>query len=300
MVRWVVLMFVALQLIFGSAAKIQAQNPFLSNNGPERVEQKPLAQKTFLTKIALYQQKLKKKMTASIHEIETSGSIRPVIAVLMLAFLFGIVHAAGPGHGKAVAMSYILSRNPSFAGGLLFGILIAFSHGLSGVICVFGLHYVLKSSISGTLAGVSHVTQIVSFGLIALLGLFILIKNGYALISRLGSPPELSENGRNTSGKGLLPWAVTVGLVPCPGVVMVMLFCLSMNAAVLGVALAACISLGMAVTVSFFVILVVAGKAGIFNVIPTRRVETIEGVIGLASGAATATLGTIFLLAILR
>ena len=50
--------------------------------------------------------------------------------------------------------------------------------------------------------------------------------------------------------KGVLPWAVAVGLVPCPAVVMVMLFCLSMDVVILGLLLAVCISIGMATTIS--------------------------------------------------
>ena len=58
------------------------------------------------------------------------------------------------------------------------------------------------------------------------------------------------------SRKGLVPWALAVGLVPCPAVVMVMLFCLSMDALALGLVLAVFISLGMALTISGVVIAV--------------------------------------------
>jgi len=71
--------------------------------------------------------------------------------------------------------------------------------------------------------------QVVSFGLIALLGLGILIKNGWTIRTRIKARSVQAPSRREEKTRGLLPWAMAVGLVPCPGVVMVMLFCLSMG-----------------------------------------------------------------------
>lgn len=293
------LLLIFLQLICGLVTA-NAQNPFLPNNTPDRVVPKPPPQNSFLTKIALYQQQFKQKMAAMIRQIKTSESIRPLFAVLMIAFGYGVLHAAGPGHGKAVAMFYILSRNSSIASGLLFGTLIAFFHGFSGAICVLGLHYVLQKSVSGTLGTVSHTTQIVSFGLIALLGIVILAKNGHALFFKSESSPNPSNKDSKTFKNGLLPWAVAVGLVPCPGVVIVMLFCLSMDSLTLGLLLAVFISLGMATTVSFVVIAVVIGKGISFRTFSTKRTERVESIIGVISGLAITALGVLFLTTAIR
>ena len=283
-----------LQLICGLVTA-NAQNPFLPNNTPDRVSPNPVSQNSFLTKIALYQQQLKQKMAALIRQAMTAESIRPIFTVLMIAFGYGILHAAGPGHGKAVAMFYILSRNSSIASGLLFGTLIAFFHGFSGAICVLGLHYVLQKSVSGTLGTVYHTTQIVSFSLIALLGFGILVKNGYKLFLKSESSPNPPKKKSKAFKKGLLPWAVGVGLVPCPGVVMVMLFCLSMDSLTLGLLLAVFISLGMATTVSFVVIAVVIGKGISLRTFSTKRTERVESLIGVVSGLAVTALGVLFL-----
>ncbi len=97
--------------------------------------------------------------------------------------------------------------------------------------------------------------------------------------------------------RNLLPWAATVGLVPCPAVVTVMLFCLSMEALVLGLCLAACICLGMATTIACVVVAVILGKAGMLNVVSEKRAATLEGLLGLGSGAVIAVFGVLFLLA---
>jgi len=165
---------------------------------------------------------------------------------------------------------------------------------------VLALHFILQTSVSGTLSSVSNVTQVVSFSLIALLGLGILIKNGWEALQRLKAGPVRTPSRPNEKTRGLLPLAMAVGLVPCPGVVMVMLFCLSMGAMTLGLALAACVALGMAATISLVVLAVVTGKAGLLKMMPEGKVALVESVVGLLSGIAIALLGTMFLVTTLH
>jgi len=214
---------------------------------------------------------------------------------MVLAFSYGAVHAAGPGHGKFVALSYVLSHKASITSGLLFGFFVAFLHGLSGAVGVLGLRYIIQRSVSQTLATVTTATQIISFGLIAILGLGILLKNGYALFLK----PAFNSiaQDKKKARKGLLPWIVAVGLVPCPAVVMVMLFCLTMDVLTLGLVAAACISLGMGATISCVVVAVIMGKAGALQVVPKKRIKTIERILGIVSGIAVTVFGTLFLLA---
>jgi len=274
-----------------------AENPFLSGKAPKQVSPEPASQPTWLTKIALVQQQIKQKLSALIRRSRTEGQHQALLLAMLVAFGYGAVHAAGPGHGKVFAMSFMLSRNPSTASGLFFGTFVAFFHGMSGVLCVLGLRYVLQQSVSGNLADISQVTQIVSFSLIALIGLAILAKNARAFFKRPRvsfAPPK--EEKSSASRAGLLPWALAVGLVPCPGVVMVMLFCLSMEALLLGIALSLSISAGMAATISAVVVAVVIGKAGVLKSASQRRTETIEAVFGMLSGTAVSALGIAFLL----
>lgn len=299
MIKYFALLFLFLQLAC-AAVTVHAQNPFLSSQPQEHHAPETAGSNSLITKITLYQQQLKQKMASLIRQAGSSGNMAPLFTVMLMALGYGLVHAAGPGHGKAVAMSYMLSRRPSLASGLMFGMLAAFSHGLSGVICVLGLHYVLKLSVSRTLADISHVTQIVSFGLIALLGLGILVSNGWHLFFHAKPEPAPSEKKSGHRYRDMLPWAMAVGLVPCPGVVMVMLFCLSLEVLPLGLLLAGCISLGMALTIALVVSAVVLGKAGIIGTVPQKRTKVVEGVFGMLSGTAVLGFGILFLLATLN
>ncbi|MBN1546190.1 MAG: hypothetical protein JW902_05980 [Syntrophaceae bacterium] len=296
MIRPFLLLLLLFQLICPTASSADGGNPFHGATISEQTVQTSSSHKSLLTKIALYQQRLKQKMVSLIRQVNTAGNMYPLLAVVLIAFTYGAVHAAGPGHGKAVAMSYILSRNPSIVNGVLLGTLIAFFHGLSGALCVIGLRYVLNKSITGTLATVSQVTQVTSFALITILGIIILVKNGRDFFLKRKARLIRSGSDVNDRKKRLLPLAVAVGLVPCPAVVMVMLFCLAQDAMILGLLLAMSISCGMAVTISLFVIAVVWGKTGILNAVTEERTEVIEIVVGILSGTAVSLLGALFLL----
>ena len=302
----VLICLLVLLSLFWVSAVVKAQNPFLSSKSSSKssqsVLQTPAQQSSFLTKITLWQLQLKEKMTVLIRRAKTTESIIPLLTVLMIAFGYGALHAAGPGHGKAVAISFISSRNASLGSGLLFGSLIAFCHGFSGVICVLGICYFWEGGISGSLGTVSHITQTVSYSLIALLGFGIFVKSGYLLFIK---PKPKIEAGSDTSGVSasyvkeskwaFVLWAVTVGAVPCPGVIMVLLFCLSLNLLGLGLWLAVFISLGMATTISLVVVSVVFGRGLSLRSISERRVAVIEKVLGLVSGMAITALGLFFL-----
>ncbi len=277
------------------AAPVSAQNPFTSKSETRHKAPPPVIKSQFFIKIIVWQHQIRQKMSDLIRDVQTTGNIMPLLFLVALAFSYGVIHAIGPGHGKFVAMSYVLSHRASIVGGLLFGILTAFLHGFSGAVGVLGLRYILQRGVGETLGSVTTVTQIISFGMITLLGLSIFLKNSYALFSK----PVFSQHAQETkaSRKGLVPWALAIGLIPCPAVVMVMLFCLSMDAMTLGLVMAAFISLGMAMTISGVVIAVLVGKAGALQIVSRKHAEMIEHGVGLVSGMAVTVFGGLFFIA---
>jgi len=292
-------MYVLLLLLLLSAPAAQAQDPFRSSKSKDAEAQDTGPRTSLLVRISLWQQQLKQEMAGLIGRAKTDGSILPLMTLLGIAFGYGALHAAGPGHGKAVAMTFMLSQKASIRSGLLFGSLIALFHGLSGTLCVLALHGIFKTGVSASLGTVTQVTQVVSFSLILLLGLGILVSNGLALFTAVRSGRYTRREEGADSTKALVPWALSVGLIPCPGVIMVLLFCLSMDVLLLGLLLAACISLGMAATISGVVLTASQGKGMALSFLSKRGLHHVERIVGALSGAAVATLGGVFLVATL-
>lgn len=279
------------------ATPLFAQNPFTAKPETRHKVAPPAINSRFFVKIIAWQYRIKQTMSELIRDVQTTGNPMPLLFLAALAFSYGAIHAAGPGHGKFIAVSYMLSHRASVMGGLLFGVFTAFLHGFSGAVGVLGLRYFLQRGVGETLGSVTTATQVISFGLITLLGLGIFLKNGYALFSKSG--PRSHTHETKISRKDLIPWVLAVGLVPCPATVMVMLFCLSMDALTLGLVLAVFISLGMALTISGVVIAVLIGKAGVLQTVSGRRIEIIEHGIGLVSGMAVTVFGAILFIAVI-
>jgi len=294
------IILIVLLLMFVTLPSI-AQNPFTSKKSPSQDSPAMTPPNPFLAKIAFWQHQLNQKMAALTRESKETGSLRPLLLLFMIAFTYGMLHAAGPGHGKAIAMSYIISRGKKLRNGILFGNLIAFFHGLSGVVIVLVLHLVLQKGVSGPFESVSRTIQLISYSLIALLGAILFIKTLFLwirqnFIKRPNNTESVVENQ-----KSLLVMALIVGMVPCPGVVFVMLFALSLNMIGLGLMLSFFQTLGMSVTISAVIAVAFAGKNLSLDSIKQRTSwgETLEYVIEAVAGLMVMIFGLLFLAATL-
>jgi len=298
MVRLITVTLVLFSLLAGTLSA-NAQNPFISKDRPQNISPLPGPPPPFLAKIGAWQQQLNQKMAILTREARETDSLRPLLSLIIIAFLYGVLHAAGPGHGKAVATSYLISRGRKLGGGILLGNLIALFHGASGVVLVVAVYFVLQRGITGPLESATRTTQLISYSLIALLGVGMLVRG---LLSwrrpadndRSNSAGDPEERKRNP-----LMMALAVGIIPCPGVALVMLFCLSLNAVGLGLVLALFLVLGMAVTISAVGVAAVAGKRLALGAVERRPklTENVERGAEITGAVLVTGLGLLFLAA---
>jgi len=291
------LTIVTLLILLGVALPSKAQNPFISQESTQKAPATPCIWHLFLDRIGNWQQHLNQKMAKLAREARERGSLRPFLTLVVIAFSYGVLHAAGPGHGKAVATFYLLSGGRKLVRGIFLGTSIAFLHGFSGVALVLAVHFVLKKGIAGSLDAVTRTTQLISYSLIALLGAVLLIKiliSWYAQHSNNGSNQR---HGSEEKEQNPFAMALAVGMIPCPGVVLVMLFCLSMNMVGLGLLLACFLILGMATTVSAVGVAALAGKNLALGSVERRHktVEILQHGIEIAAALLITALGVLFL-----
>ncbi|MGB2930224.1 MAG: hypothetical protein WBB70_15080 [Desulfobacterales bacterium] len=297
------LLYLLVVCILAMRHPVSAQNPFTAKTQSKvhHTTTHPAAKNMFLSIITRWQHRLNQKMSDLVREAKETHSPKPLAFLLLVAFAYGMLHAAGPGHGKAFAISYILSQRPKLLRGMLFGGSIALFHGLSGIMFVLIIHIILQKSVTGTLEDVTRITQIISFSLIACLGLGILIKSSYRWIKNAkGGHPAFNGNHKRRLYGPLLS-ALVVGIIPCSGVVMVMLFSLSMKLVGLGIILGITISMGMALTITFVVVIVMSGKAMSLGMAARHGslAITIENLIETIAGLMVASLGLLFLAAVI-
>jgi nickel/cobalt transporter (NicO) family protein len=91
-------------------------------------------------------------------------------SLVTLSFTYGIFHAAGPGHGKAVISSYMIANETELKRGIVISFLSAMTQGLVAILAIGTAFFLLR----GTGISVTKTTwglEITSYLLIVLFGL---------------------------------------------------------------------------------------------------------------------------------
>jgi ABC-type nickel/cobalt efflux system permease component RcnA len=89
--------------------------------------------------------------------------------LMLLSFGYGVFHAAGPGHGKAVISAWLLATENELKRGVLISFMSAVIQALTAIVMVSVL-FLVVASVGSTARNVAGVLETASYGLIALLG----------------------------------------------------------------------------------------------------------------------------------
>jgi nickel/cobalt exporter len=257
--------------------------------------------------------------------------------LLGISFLYGIFHAAGPGHGKAVISSYLVANDETWRRGIVLSFASAILQAFTAIALV-GIAAVLLGATAKAMGNTVRVIEIVSYGLIILIGLRLLWVKGRAFLKLLrarahGHHPhghahdhghahghthghDHHDHGAEASAWGHahapepreltgqhwlrhgLSAIVAVGLRPCSGAIIVLVFALAQGLFWIGVASTFLMGLGTAITVAAIATLAVGarGLAGRFakakpgaGLILIRGLETAAALVIIVFGAALLT-----------
>ena len=100
-----------------------------------------------------------------------------VWTLLGISFLYGIFHAAGPGHGKAVISSYLVANGETWRRGIVLSFVSALLQALVAV-AIVGIAAALLNATAGQMCSAERVIEIASYGLIVLVGLRLIFVKG--------------------------------------------------------------------------------------------------------------------------
>src|SRR6185369_13894515 len=104
-------------------------------------------------------------------------------------FLYGVFHAAGPGHGKAVISSYLVANDETWRRGIVLSFASALLQAFTAV-AIVAVAAVLLGATAKAMGDTVRVIEIVSYGLIVLIGLRLLWVKGRALLKLLRPKDE--------------------------------------------------------------------------------------------------------------
>lgn len=93
--------------------------------------------------------------------------------LVSLSFLYGILHAAGPGHGKAVISSYMIANETALRRGILLSFISSLLQAISAIILVGLAWFVLRGTgISMGMTG--RYMELASYVMVILCGIYII------------------------------------------------------------------------------------------------------------------------------
>lgn len=160
----------AMALFVMAFAQAQAQNS-LGIGRPEQAitPEGPFAALLFW--IQQQQQAFYKSLTGTLTAMRQDGA--HVWALIGLSFAYGVFHAAGPGHGKAVISSYMLANEVAARRGISLAFASAFAQALTAIIVISVLLLLLRGS--GIRQGdLTKWLEIASYAAVTLLGLWLI------------------------------------------------------------------------------------------------------------------------------
>jgi ABC-type nickel/cobalt efflux system permease component RcnA len=288
-------------IVFDAALNaLLAQNPF---GGPRPPAEPQVG--GIIGWILAKQSEFYREMSATIRAAKSDGSA--VWTLLGISFAYGIFHAAGPGHGKAVISSYLVANEETARRGIVLSFASAFLQALTAVAIVAVFAWLLSST-AKTMCSAEKAIEIVSYGLIAAFGARLVWTKGGSFMRALQARPEpamapahqhdhhhghdhdhdhghahdhghshghdhvhdehcghshgptpdqLAGPGGWRRGLGTI---FAVGMRPCSGAILVLVFSLAQGLFLVGIAATFLMGLGTAITVATIAIIAVSAK----------------------------------------
>lgn len=233
-----------------------------------------------LAQVNQYQQDFYRALTGALKDMREDPA--KLWLLIGLSFAYGIFHAAGPGHGKAIISSYMIANEVELKRGVLLSFLAAFMQGFMALIVVGGVYFALRGT-SISMGDATHALELASYGLIIAFGAWLLWRKlkGYfkskvhnhnnhdhhhhheeEACGQCGHAhmPEPKSINDELSLKQAWSAIIAVGIRPCSGSIFVLSFALLNGLYIGGILSVFAISIGTAITVSILATLAVSAK----------------------------------------
>ncbi|MER9938120.1 nickel/cobalt transporter [Mesorhizobium sp. M0088] len=140
--------------------------------------------------INLRQQEFYRALATAMKAMRQDGS--KIWILVGLSFAYGIFHAAGPGHGKAVISSYMVANEVALRRGILLSFVSALLQGLTAI-AVMGVAYFVLRGTSVSMTDAAWFMEIMSFVFVTLFGAWLLWRKlGPAVLRLFGKGPAYS------------------------------------------------------------------------------------------------------------
>lgn len=280
-----------------------------------------------------------RELATAVRRFKTADPFSAALLLAAVSFAYGVLHAAGPGHGKAVITSYVLADGQTVRRGILLSFMAALIQAVSALVLVAVLILVLRST-GLQIKAMEAWLETLSWGFVTVIGAWLLYYQlrsartpaqahvhdhggdhahghhadahrhshahghdhhhhhddaGCDACAHLPAPSQLQGDW---SWKRAFALAFAVGIRPCTGAILVLVFAIGQGLWWAGVFSTLAMALGTAITVSALATMAVASRelakrlAGSGG--STKWVDRVQVAAGVGGASLVLVLGAAF------
>lgn len=286
--------------------------------------------------ILLKQREFHRALVSGLRGLDETRGLQAAWTLILASFLYGVFHAVGPGHGKAIIATYLGTQEQRLKRGLWLTVAASYCQGVVAVLIVYGLVIVAGWLPRDTQAAVNWVER-VSFALIAGIGAALALRAAQALFHARArhdhAPAAHDHHGHDHHGhdhhhehghghehdehcghqhaptdamidraqgwRGTFAVVLSIGLRPCTGALLVLVLALSLDLGWAGIAAVTAMSTGTALALATLALAVMHARRWAIRQLGQRETTAhlAANMVGLIGGCAVALLGVSLLLA---
>ena len=290
------------------------------------------------------QQNFYASMAGALRGVNSSHAMSAAITLVLISFAYGVLHAAGPGHGKVVISGWLLATESQLRRGILLAFMSAMLQAFVAIAVVSAVLLLLDGAATAAKSAAT-LLEAASYLMIAAMGLYLMWTGLGPILSRIKMRPLFSgQTAPAIAGTGHhfeivnprppitvsanhvhgpdcgcdhahLPdakavsgdWSwrkaasltLAVGLRPCTGAILVLLFANTLGIYWAGVASTFVMGLGTFITVSVIAAIAVYSRRLATQMMErdSRWLARLELVLRIGGGSAIFALGAMMSLA---
>lgn len=296
-----ILLALALAMLTGTALA----NPF----GVPLPAAAPAASGEWWQALYALQASFLQKLTLAMRSVGESHAA--LLTLLGLAFSYGALHAAGPGHGKAIIASYLVANRSSALRGIALSFMAGITQALIAILLVAVLVYAIAGTAQEAQSAASRIEKL-SILLIVALGLWLTVQKSRAFIHAWQQhhghacssgcshyiPPQ---NQPETTLKAMLLASIAAGARPCTGALLLLTFAASQKVFMEGALAVLAMGLGTASAVCVLAVITVYARhfAAKLAKPDSRKANTAFHIVELVASLFILAIGILLFLGVL-
>jgi len=273
------------------AAESPPASPPSAFAAPNAAQQSPGAFSGIFGWVLRAQQSLQRDLATGVKSLKGDHAVAGAVMLAALSFIYGVVHAVGPGHGKTIISSYVVANEETVRRGVIISFIAAGLQALTAIALVGILAFALNAS-GLRINAWSNQLEMVSYALIALVGAWLLTTQLISIFRRWHDSHAAAAHAGHGTGTGpdhhhgehdhhdhhhghshaegetchhivdarelagpfswrkILAVVFSVGVRPCTGAILVLVFALTQGVFWAGVAATFAMAIGTAITVA--------------------------------------------------